>query len=191
MNIPKKSPLVYITFSAGINQVSTETLISVVSNCANLEVQKVCLLLSTPGGSVVNGLNLYNVLLDMPFELIIHNVGIVNSIGNTLFLAGKERYATKTATFMFHGVGVPILQGQRLDEKALLEHLTRVRGEQRTIGRIISERTALSETEIAKLFREAQTKDVDFALEKGLIHEIRAVNIQAGCPIIPIVVSKG
>ena len=158
MNIPRKAPLVYISFSAGINQVSTENLIGVMSNCANLEVQKVCLLLSTPGGMVVNGLNLYNVLLGMPFELIVHNVGVVNSIGNTIFLAGKKRYATKTATFMFHGVGVPIRQDQRLDEKSLLEHLRRVRDEHRTIGRIISEYTYIAAAEIAHSFRDTRNK---------------------------------
>lgn len=191
MNIPKNAPLVYVSFSAEINQVTTENLISVMANCANLEVQRVYLLLSTPGGSVMNGLNLYNVLLGMPFELIIHNVGSVNSIGNTIFLSGNKRYGTATATFMFHGVGFNARQNQRFEEKALLEHLARIREEQRTIGRIISKYTALSEGEIAKLFRKAQTKDVNFALQKGFIHEIKEVNIQSGCPTISLVVSKG
>ena len=69
------------------------------TNCATSQVQRVYLLLSTPGGSVMNGMNLYNVLKGMPFELITHNVGNVDSIGNVIFLAGEKRYATANATF--------------------------------------------------------------------------------------------
>lgn len=42
-------------------------------------------MLSTPGGSVMNGLNLYNVLRALPFKIITHNVGNVDSIGMQLF----------------------------------------------------------------------------------------------------------
>ncbi|MBN1862340.1 MAG: ATP-dependent Clp protease proteolytic subunit [Dehalococcoidales bacterium] len=186
MDIPENSPLVYVSFSAEINQNTTESLISVLANCSNSKVQQVYLLLSTPGGSVMNGLNLYNVLKGMPFELIIHNVGSVNSIGNTVFLSGEKRYATATATFMFHGVGFNTNQNQRFEEKALREHLARIMGEQKIIGQIIIKHTNLSEKEVAQLFREAQTKDADFAISKGIIHEIKEVNIQPGCPVISL-----
>jgi ATP-dependent protease ClpP protease subunit len=44
----------------------------------------------------MNGLNIYNVLIGLPFELITHNVGNVDSIGNAIFLAGSKRYACHT-----------------------------------------------------------------------------------------------
>jgi ATP-dependent protease ClpP protease subunit len=119
MDIPKEAPLVYVSFSAEINPTSTESLINVMANCANSKVHNVYLLLSTLGGIVMNGFNLYNVLRGMPFELTTHNVGNVNSIGNVIFLAGTKRYATANATFMFHGVGFDAPQGQRLEEKYL------------------------------------------------------------------------
>jgi ATP-dependent protease ClpP protease subunit len=75
------------------------------ANCANALVKQVYLLLSTPGGNTREGLNLYNTFKGMPFELTTHNVGNVDSIGNAVFLAGSKRYATSSATFMFHGVG--------------------------------------------------------------------------------------
>jgi ATP-dependent protease ClpP protease subunit len=190
MNIPKNAPLVYITVSAEINQVVTENLIATMTSCASSEVQTVYVLLSTPGGKVMNGLNLYNVLLGVPFDLVMHNVGCVNSIGNTIFLAGKKRYANPMATFMFHGVGFNVQQNQRFEEKQLLENLTRIRSEQKTIGQIISKHTSLSEKEIARFFREAQTKDAQFALDKGIIHEIKQAQITPGCPTISLIASK-
>lgn len=186
MNISENAPIVYVSFSAEINQNTTESLISVMANCANSKVQQVYLLLNTVGGSVMNGLNLYNVLRGMPFELIIHNVGSVNSVGNTIFLAGDKRYAVPNATFMFHGVGFTFSQGQRLEEKDIREKLEGVLREQKKIGDIILQHTNLTDNEIKGLFRQAQTKDAHFAMDKGIIHEIRDIQIPVGCPVISL-----
>ena len=80
----------YVSFSAEINPHTTESLLSVMANLVNQRVKAVHLLLSTPGGRVMNGLNIYNVLIGLPIELVTHNVGNVDSIGNAIFLAGHE-----------------------------------------------------------------------------------------------------
>jgi ATP-dependent protease ClpP protease subunit len=98
--------VVYVSFSAEIIPHTTASLIAVMANCANQGVKEVYLLLSTPGGNVMHGMNLYNILRAMPFKLITHNLGNVDSIGNAAFLAGVERYACPHSTFMFHGVGL-------------------------------------------------------------------------------------
>jgi ATP-dependent protease ClpP protease subunit len=79
----------YISFSAEINVNTTENLIAVLAQQANQGVDHVYLMLSTPGGAVMNGLNLYNVMRAMPFKITTHNVGNVDSIGNAVFLAGN------------------------------------------------------------------------------------------------------
>jgi ATP-dependent protease ClpP protease subunit len=48
-------------------------------------------MLSSPGGHVMLGMNLYNVLRALPIKLTTHNVGNVDSIGNAVFLAGNPR----------------------------------------------------------------------------------------------------
>jgi len=110
---------VFVSFSAEIAPQTTETLIAVLGEQANKGVDEVCLMISTPGGSVMNGLNLYDVLRALPLKLVTHNVGNVDSIGNAIFLAGEERYACPHSTFMFHGVGFDIAKGHRLEEKVL------------------------------------------------------------------------
>src|SRR5437660_794178 len=115
---------VYVSFSADINPTTTEGLLGVCAQLANNRVQEVYLLLSSPGGSVMHGMNAYNVLRGMPFKLITHNVGNVDSIGNVIFLAGQERYACDNATFMFHGVAAGIGSGQtRMEQKELRERI--------------------------------------------------------------------
>ena len=180
----------YISFSAEIIPQTTEALIAVMADQANKKVDEVYLMLSTPGGSVMNGLNLYNVLRAFPFKLITHNVGNVDSIGNAVFLAGAERYACPHSTFMFHGVGFDMKVGQRLEEKSCHERLDGILKDQQRIGSIIHDRTNLNDGKIRNLFREARTKDADYAKSVGIIHDIRDVQIPAGNPVISLVFQR-
>ena len=180
----------YVSFSAEIIPQTTETLIAVMAEQANKNENEVYLLLSTPGGKVMCGMTLYNTLRSMPFKLIIHNVGNVDSIGNAIFLAGNERYASPHSTFMFHGVGFDMPQGSRLEEKNTREKLDAILQDQTRIGAIIRDHTNLDEGQVSELFREARTKDAEWALEKGIINNIRDVNIPPGSPIISLVFQR-
>jgi ATP-dependent Clp protease, protease subunit len=181
---------VYVSFSAEINAATTESLISVMSNLVNQKAKIVYLLLSTPGGNVMHGLNLFNLLRGLPFELITHNVGNVDSIGNAIFLAGSKRYATAHSTFMFHGVGFDLNGPLRLEEKFLRERLDSIMSDQKRIGSIIVERTQITEDSVSELFLEAKTKDAAFAVSNGIIDEIRDVQIPAGGPVISLVFKR-
>jgi ATP-dependent protease ClpP protease subunit len=178
----------YVSFSAEINVNTTETLIAAMAQLVNQRIRNVHLLLSTPGGNVMNGMNLYNVLRGLPVHLTTHNVGNVDSIGSAIFLAGEMRYASQHSTFMFHGVSFQA-QGA-LDQKSLLERIGSLNTDQKRIGDIIKSRTSLDEQTIASLFLEAQTKDARFALDCGFVHEIREVQIPAGAPIVPLVFDR-
>jgi ATP-dependent Clp protease protease subunit len=184
---PKK--VVYVSFSAEINANTTESLIAVLANCANDGTQEVYLMMSTPGGNVMNGINLYNVMRGMPFKLITHNVGNVDSIGNAIFLAGAERFACPHSTFMFHGVGMDV-QNLRLEEKNTKEALDGIVANHKRIGSIIQDRTKLSAADTDILFREAQTKDATYAAGCGIIHQIKDVQIPAGSPVVSLVFKR-
>jgi ATP-dependent Clp protease, protease subunit len=181
---------IYVSFSAEINAHTTESLIAAMANCANARPAKVILLLSTPGGVVMNGMNLYNVLRAMPFTLVTHNVGNVDSIGNAVFLAGEERYACPHSTFMFHGVAAGIQAGGQLEAKQLRERLSSIRADELRIGSIIEQHTNLTHREVTALFREARTKDTTQAVSAGIVHQIEDVKIPPGSPIISLVFQR-
>jgi ATP-dependent Clp protease protease subunit len=183
--------VIYVSFSAEINPNTTESLLATMANCANQSAREVHLLISTPGGSVMNGMNLYNVLRSMPFELVTHNVGNVDSIGNAVFLSGARRYACPHSTFMFHGVGFDqIAGGARLDEKQLREFLGAVLSDQKRMASIIEERTNLEAAQIEPLFLEAQTKDATYAIGAGIVHEVKDVEIPPGAPVVSLVFQR-
>jgi ATP-dependent Clp protease protease subunit len=182
--------VVYVSFSAEINPNTTESLIATMANLAGQNVPEVQLLLSTPGGSVMNGINLYNVLRALPFRLVTHNVGNVDSIGNAVFLAGERRIASPNSTFMFHGVGLECPPGLQLEEKSLRERLNSVLADQSRIAAIIEDRTTLNAKKIKPLFREARTKDAAYAVSAGIVHEIKDVAIPVGAPVIGLVFQR-
>jgi ATP-dependent protease ClpP protease subunit len=179
---------VYVVFSAEINPKTAQSLLAVMANCATQGVKNFYLALSTPGGDVTQGIALYNALKGMPFKVITHNMGNVDSIGNAVFLAGETRYACKHSTFMFHGVGFNMAnQTIRLEEKNIREMLDNIMGNHARIGTILEERTKIDKAAIPELFREAQTKDATFAVGAGIVHEIRDINIPPGSSVISLV----
>lgn len=188
--LPGVKPPAYVSFSAEIVPATTESLIATMSNLVNDGCPQVTLLLSTPGGNVMNGINLYNFLRGLPITLVTHNVGNVDSIGNAIFLAGQPRYACRHSTFMFHGVGFDAVAGQRLDEKLVRERLQGILSDQSRIGSILKERTRVPQDEIESLFREAKTMDAAQAAGFGIIDEVCDVNVLQGCPIISLVFKR-
>jgi ATP-dependent protease ClpP protease subunit len=182
---------VYVSFSAEIDAKTTESLIATMANCANEGAEEVQLLISSPGGSVMYGITLYNTLRAMPFHLITHNVGNVDSIGNAVFLAGEQRFASPHSTFMFHGVGFDQIPGApRLDEKYLGELTGGLLADQSRIAAVMEERTNLDAAQIEPLFREAQTKDATYAVGVGIVDEVKDVEIPPGAPVIALVFQR-
>lgn len=181
----------YVSFTAPVNGQTAQALLGLCTQLVNNSVSQIYLLLSTPGGSVMDGMTVYNVLKGLPVELTTHNVGNVDSIGNVIFLAGKHRYACKHATFMFHGVGAGVPKDSVLGEKDVKEKLGSIQADQRRIGAIIAERSRLETEKVEELFLEATTRDPDYALTCGLIDEIRDVQIPKGAPVHQLVFAQG
>ena len=58
----KEENITYLSFSSEVSQTTTEALLGTCADLANKGADTVHLLLSTPGGSVLNGITIYNVL---------------------------------------------------------------------------------------------------------------------------------
>ena len=125
----------------------------------------------------------------LPAKIIFHNVGNVDSIGNAIFLAGDERYACPHSTFMFHGVGFD-MANVRIEQKNADAMLNGILADQKRIADIMVERTHLNTTDAADLFKEARTKDATYAASKGIVIDVRDVNIPAGSPIFSLVFQR-
>jgi ATP-dependent protease ClpP protease subunit len=113
-----------------------------------------------------------------------HNIGVINSIANVIFLAGAKRYASPHTTFLFHGAA------SQLNGMISLPQLNEIKDslqkDHDTITGIICDNTKITEDEIKKLFFEGETKNVQFALEKGIINKIEGAKIPQEAKFISI-----
>lgn len=71
--------------------------------------------MNTPGGSVVDGQEIYNSILKAKTKVNTHNIGMCASIGLPIFLAGRNRYMMDNATAMLH----PLSGGDHKSREAL------------------------------------------------------------------------
>lgn len=169
--------MTYIKFSSPINQQTSQNLMHFLGEQVNKGEKEFYFLISSTGGNVNDGIVLYNFIRALPAKVIMHNIGVIDSIANVIFLSADERYCSPNSSFLFHGVGFNIMQPQRLEEKELREKLVMIERDQKNIAGIISERTKLKEDEIMDMFFRAKTKTPDEAKEAGIVKEIKLANI--------------
>jgi ATP-dependent Clp protease, protease subunit len=179
---------IYVSFSAGINTSTAEALIAVMADCAKKKASEVILFLSTEGGSVMAGINLYNILIGMPFKLVTHNVGSVDSIGNAIFLAGEERYACAHSTFMFHGVSREF--NGRLSAKEAGEIKGALLADESRISSIVEQRSKLSQADMQAFFGEARTVNAQDAVTAGIADDIKDARLPQGATMITVTVQR-
>jgi hypothetical protein len=90
--------------------------------------------MNCPGGNVVSGIAVYNAMIAMPYPIVTHNIGDVDSIANVIFLGGNERYACPGSTFIFHGVGFSGNANERLEEINLRAKLDSILADHKRIA---------------------------------------------------------
>ena len=136
--------------------------------------------IASNGGDVDSGFVLYNFLVSLQTKLTVtmHNTGTIDSIANVIFVAGQNRYAAPNASFLFHGVSMN-LQGA-VSRTILKESLSRLEGMENRIAHTVSKHSKLSETELTALFQQGEGKDVNFALSKEIIREIKTPSVPEG-----------
>lgn len=138
-------------------------------------------LMNSPGGSVKDGIALYNFLNALPCTIIMHNMGSVDSIGIVIFMAGDERYMCGGTSFHFHGVGTEPKGHFNLAK--LKEMVSSLKDDEDKISHIISGNTSLKEIEIAGFFSQGESKNSGFAIKYGVVSEVRNAAIDPKYPV--------
>jgi ATP-dependent Clp protease, protease subunit len=178
---------VYVSFHDNINLQSANRFISTCTQVLQqYQPQRLYILLSSDGGAVDSGVTIYNYLRGLPCEIVMHNIGSINSIATAIFLAGRHRYATPNSAFLFHGVMWGFGQGANLTYSQMQETLSRFEAAEQLFAGILVERTSFKMEEVRDLFRQGESKDPAFAKSKGVIHEIKEVTIEPGAPVLAI-----
>jgi len=171
----------FITFTDSINEEKVKNLIALITDVINQHhPSQIYILFSSGGGLVNSGITLYNFLRSVPTEIVFHNIGAVDSIATCIFLAGNRRYACPNANFLFHGVTWPFNQGAVFNRKQLQEFISAIKQNENDIADIITNRTSIKKEEMLSLLDQGESKGLEFALEKGVIHEVCDATIPTG-----------
>jgi len=74
----------YVIFTAEITPVSANNFISFLLGQIAAGTERLVIGMNCPGGNVNAGIGLYTVMRGMPYEIVAHNIGNVDSIANRL-----------------------------------------------------------------------------------------------------------
>lgn len=178
---------IYINYFDGIDPLRVKFVMAMLAEIVTKEKPDVLyFLFSSGGGSVDAGIVLYNFLKGLPVKIIMHNTGVINSIANVIFLAGKERYAAKHSSFLFHGIAMGFPANTQLSLKQVKEKQSSLLQDESKLVGIISENTSLSESKLRDFFDTGEAVDVNFAKANGVIHEIKEPSIPKDAPLMSI-----
>jgi ATP-dependent Clp protease, protease subunit len=127
------------------------------------------LLVQSYGGSIGDGIALYNFIRYLPVEVITYNGGIVASIAVPIYMAGRRRKSSENATFVIHKAHHVATSGTAEDFQAITDGL---RLEDTRVEKILKDCLTLSEEQWKIHERGNLTLTAQAALGTGLIHEI-------------------
>jgi ATP-dependent protease ClpP protease subunit len=173
---------IYINFFDGINLTTVNKFIKFTVDAIQQHTPtEIVYFISSNGGDVDSGFTLYNFLVSLhgKIKITMHNIGTIDSIANVIFLAGQKRYAAPNASFLFHGIVMNFNAGG-IGRTLLKENLSRLDGMETRMADTISKNTKLTTEELKNFFQQGEGKDVQFALDKEVIHEIKVPSVPHG-----------
>jgi ATP-dependent protease ClpP protease subunit len=164
----------YIRFMALVDSRTTASLFQIFDKKLKEKVERIHLMLSSPGGSVFHGLSVYNFLKGAPMEIYTYNFGQVDSIGIVIFCSGAKRFSVPHARFLIHGVQAHFIGNQQLDEKDLEERLKGLQIDYKNIARVIADTSQKPTDKVLSDMNNRTTLNPQEAKDYGLVHEIKS-----------------
>jgi len=177
---------VYVRYFGPIDDERVKKLMATLEQKLKEGRERFVILVSSPGGSVFQGISAYNFLKGVPAEILTYNFGSVDSIAICLFCAGTKRLCVPHARFLIHGIGFDVPAGARFDEKLLGERIASLKNERETICRIIADNTRKKLEDVEQDMFSGITLTAEQAKDYGLIHEIKSELFEKGAEVISI-----
>ena len=177
---------VYIRYFGPIDDDRVKKLMAALEQKLKEGIDRFVITISSPGGSVFQGISAYNFLKGIPAEVVTHNFGSIDSIAVCLFCAGTKRFCVPHARFLIHGIGFDAPAGSRFDEKLLGERIANLKNERETICRIITDNTGKKLEDVEQDMFTGITLTSEQAKDYGLVHEIKSELFEKQAEVISI-----
>lgn len=132
--------------------------------------EDVKLFLNTPGGSVIDGLSIYDVMNYITPDVATYCMGMCASMGSVLLSSGAKgkRFSLPNGEIMMHQLGSKV-EGKFADMEIAIKHASRL---QDKLFRILAENTGKTPEEIKRDADRDNWLTAEGALEYGLIDQV-------------------
>lgn len=128
-----------------------------------LDVDVIEVRINSPGGSVFEGVAIYNMLVAHPAAIEVHIDGLAASIASVIALAGEERHTAENALWMIHNPSLA-LRGEASDLRKMADVLDKVKD---SILNTYVTATGMDRAELSRMMDETTYLTADEAMEKG------------------------
>lgn len=162
INPTSKTPIMLINKAIGEDGIRGSQFQEELFSLSSYGAEEVIVYINSVGGSVIDGMSIYNAILESKIPVITINVGIAASIASVIFLAGKKRIMYDYSVIMVHNP----FNSDGSEDKSL----DIIRD---SIITMLSERSNCSEFEISEMMNETTWIHSDKALKLGLCDEIK------------------
>jgi ATP-dependent protease ClpP protease subunit len=175
---PKVPRYIFIGFNSSIDRNSIAKLLGVVGGIVERKPvpQALVLCISSDGGNMESAFYGYEILRSLPVAIATHNLSLVASAANLLFMAGSVRYAAPESSFLFHNTKVPITSPGIANQEELRLTVEGTRQADRRCANIIAERIGKPQREVRRWFDE-KFRTAEFALKVGIISKICPLSV--------------
>ena len=176
----------YITFHGSISENNAKNLIVLCSDAVSKTCTEIYIAFSSLGGAIHSGITLFNFLKALPVTITLHNIGVIDSIANIVFLAAANRYACQDSRFLIHGPSFSFPEKQSFNTWQLYEFAQSLKDDQDKMSNIISRFTSITPDTLNKWFVKGETITPAKAIELGIISEIRVFTLPANSSMITV-----
>jgi len=163
-------------WSGGITAMAFAEAMKGIGNASALDIY-----INSPGGSVFDGIAIYNQIKRFSGEKIVHIDGIAASIASVIALAGDEIHIAANGTIMIHdpwGATAGTAEGMR----KMADSLDLVRD---TILDTYTARTGGKREELGAWMSEETWMSADVSMERGFAtHKTESKTVQASFPLL-------
>ena len=161
---------------------------------SGIKSSQIDLHINSPGGSVQDGITIFNLIKSHPANVTTYIDGWACSIASIIALSGDKVIMAENGLYMIHRPeGSLIVHGNEDDitqeSTKLIEILSKIKG---TMTGVYSKKTGKSDDEINAMMKEETWMNADDALDAGFIDEIGIEMDLAACAkFVPVMAKAG
>lgn len=178
-NKSKKSAEIYLYEDIGagwFGGISSKEFSDILKDLGS-DVSQIDLRINSPGGSVFEGVAIYNLLVSHEANVTAHIDGLAASIASIVAMSGNEILMAENAMMMIHDPwGMAI--GSAADMRKEADTLETVRD---TLVNTYAKRTGAGEEIISELMTEETWMNAEEAVDRGFADEMSEAMKQAAC----------